>query len=194
MSFYPPTVNALLRQPRNVGMIEQTPARGQAASFECGAALRLTLRVAPPAYRITEARFQATGCGYLIAAASALTEMLKGLSISEAEQVAATPELCEKLLSQYFGGVSADRQHCLTLCRETLHNALTTYRRTAWRDGLDEAETLVCVCFGVPESVIRQTINAGAETVAEVSAACHAGAGCGSCRSLIQDLLDEIEA
>lgn len=191
MGFYPSAVNALFEQPRNIGIVEQTPARGRAASFECGAALRLTLRLEPPAYRVTEAKFQAAGCGYLIAAVSALTEMLKGLNLNDLETIAARPELCEKLLNQYFDSVPADRQHCLTLCREALADAVATYRRTAWRDGLDEAETLICVCFGVPESVIRQTINAGAETVAEVTAACHAGAGCGSCRSLIQDFLDE---
>ena len=191
MAFYPAAVNELFQKPRNAGVIERTAARGQASSFMCGAALRITLRIETPGYRVADARFQATGCGYLIAAASLLTEMIQGLRLAEAESVAATPELCDALIIKHCVNVPSDRRHCIALCREALQDALRNYRQsalTAWQG----ADSYICVCFSVAEKTIQETIAHGAlHTIAEVTAKCNAGAGCGSCRSLIQDLLDE---
>lgn len=50
---------------------------------------------------------------------------------------------------------------------------------------------IVCVCHGVPCSRIRSVIRDGAETVDAVGAACSAGTDCGSCREMIEDLIDE---
>jgi NifU-like protein len=191
MAFYPDAVNELFLNPLNVGVVEKTTARGQAASFECGAVLCVTLRVGTPGYEIVDAKFQAAGCGYLVAGASALTEIIQGLKLAEAEVVAHAPELCEATIAQHFGGVPASRAHCLALCRAALAEAINNYRRAAlveWQG----AEPFICVCFGVSEPTIQEAIEGGAlQTVGEVAEACHAGAGCGSCRSLVQEILDQ---
>jgi NifU-like protein len=191
MAFYPDAVNELFLNPFNAGVVEKTTARGRVASFACGAALLLTIRVETPSYLIADAKFQATGCGYLVAAASVLTEIIQGLKLAEAEAVAGAQDLCETALANHFGGVPENRQHCLALCREALQDAIQNYRQAAlieWTGG----ESVLCVCFSVTEETIRQTIEAGAlQTVAEVTQTCNAGAGCGSCRSLIQDMLDD---
>ena len=191
MAFYPDAVQELFLNPLNVGVVEKTAARGNVASFECGAALRITLRVETPSYRVADAKFQATGCGYLIAAASVLTEIIQGLTLREAEIVAHTPALCDTTIAQHFGGVPDSRAQCLALCREALADAIHNYRHAAlveWRG----AEPFVCVCFGVSEQVIQEAIEVGAlQSVAEVTAACNAGAGCGSCQPLLQEILDK---
>ena len=193
MAFYPSAVNELFQKPRNAGVIERTAARGQASSFMCGAALRITLRIETPGYHVADAKFQATGCGYLIAAASLLTEMIQGLKLAEAETVAAAPDLSDALIIKHCGNIPQDRQHCIALCREALQDALRNYRQSAliaWQG----AEAFICVCFSVSEKTIQEAITHGAlHTVAEVTANCNAGAGCGSCRSLIQDMLDEYQ-
>jgi NifU-like protein len=190
MAFYPEAVNQLFLNPLNPGVVEKTTARGRAASFSCGAALLLTIRVETPSYRVADAKFQAAGCGYLIAAASVLTEIIQGLKLAEAEAVAGVPDLCETTIAKHFGGVPETRRQCLSLCREALQDAIQNYRQAAlieWTGG----ESVICVCFSVTEETIRQTIETGAlQTVAEVTQACNAGAGCGSCRSLVQDMLD----
>ena len=107
MAFYPEAVNELFLNPLNVGVVAQTAARGQAASFACGAALRVTLRIETPAYRVADAKFQATGCGYLIAAASILTEIIKGLKLAEAEVVAGAPDLWDAAIGEHLGGLPA---------------------------------------------------------------------------------------
>ncbi len=50
---------------------------------------------------------------------------------------------------------------------------------------------IVCVCHGIPCKRIRSVIREGAETVDAVGAACGAGTDCGSCREMIEDLIDE---
>lgn len=50
---------------------------------------------------------------------------------------------------------------------------------------------IVCVCHGVRCSEIRAAVRAGADTVEAIGLACDAGTDCGSCRCVVQDLLDE---
>lgn len=50
---------------------------------------------------------------------------------------------------------------------------------------------IVCVCHGVPCNRIRSVVREGAETVDAVGAACGAGTDCGSCRDMIEELIEE---
>ena len=51
-------------------------------------------------------------------------------------------------------------------------------------------DTVVCHCYGVTESVIRDSIDMlGATTVAEVTATTRAGAGCNGCHCRIRRML-----
>lgn len=49
---------------------------------------------------------------------------------------------------------------------------------------------LICHCAAVNDTCVRAAITAGSTSVAEVTAACGAGGGCGGCHQLIQRLLD----
>ena len=50
---------------------------------------------------------------------------------------------------------------------------------------------IVCSCHGIPCSRIRSIIREGAQTVDAVGAAYGAGTDCGSCRDLIDELIEE---
>jgi NifU-like protein len=68
--------------------------------------------------------------------------------------------------------------------------ALAEYRSKVIEEFKGE-RALICTCFGVSEDTIIKTIERDAPTdISEVSAACKAGTGCGSCRMLIQELID----
>ena len=84
MSYYPARINEHFLNPRNVGEVSNADANGEAGSLDCGALLRLSLKIDAEMQRITDAKFKATGCGFLIANASALTETIKDLAISRA--------------------------------------------------------------------------------------------------------------
>ena len=185
MSFYTGQTQEHFLNPRNVGEVLNAEAVGIKGSFTCGAFVRLTLRIDPATHQINEAKFKAIGCGYLIAAASLVTETIKGLSIGEAMNLSVA-EIAARL-----GEVPLHKTHCIALCHEALHAAALHYRVTPLEEWIGD-EALICTCFGVSEKRIEEAIAARSlSTVAEVTGVCNAGGGCASCQPLIQDMLDE---
>lgn len=53
---------------------------------------------------------------------------------------------------------------------------------------------LVCHCYGVSESRIRETVREGADTSESIRRACFAGGGCGGCRSAVVEILQSERA
>ena len=52
-------------------------------------------------------------------------------------------------------------------------------------------DKIVCNCMGVTNGMIKEAVDAGAKTVAEVQDATGAGTVCGACLGDIQHLVDE---
>jgi NifU-like protein len=168
------------RQPRNIGRIEDPDGDGMVGSIACGDALRLQFKLDGQG-KIAEAKFQTFGCGSAIASASVLTEMLKGLSLEEAERIS-NQDIADRL-----GGLPAQKMHCSVLGRDALEAAIASCRGESPVDKEHEEERVVCVCFGVTEQAIERAIRENGLTTAEqVSNYTKAGGGCGGC-------LDEIE-
>jgi NifU-like protein involved in Fe-S cluster formation len=69
--------------------------------------------------KIADARFQATGCGVAIACASALTELVIGLSVAACSQI----DIAK--LVQALDGIPLDKRFCADLAIEALRQALT---------------------------------------------------------------------
>ena len=100
-----------------------------------------------------------------------LTEQVTGLTTAEAAMIVAEPSSC--------GGLAYD----------ALLDAIREYSNAA-RDDWTGDEALICTCFFVSERTIEREIQTrGLTTVAEVTRACNAGGGCGSCHQLIQEIL-----
>ncbi|HKQ52343.1 MAG TPA: iron-sulfur cluster assembly scaffold protein [Pyrinomonadaceae bacterium] len=185
MSYYPARVNEHFLHPRNVGEAAEPRVAGEAGSLACGAILVLTLNIDSRSQQITDARFKAVGCGYLVAAASVLTETIKDLSPGRAAV------LSETAVTDWLGQMPAEREHCARLCREALNAALANYHSAAREEWAGD-EALICTCFCVSERTIERVVKARSlRTVEEVTRACHAGGGCRSCHPLIADLLDD---
>src|SRR4051812_41903680 len=53
---------------------------------------------------------------------------------------------------------------------------------------------IVCLCANVSERDLRATIADGATTVKEVGRRCGAGVGCGACKPIIRECLQEARA
>jgi len=153
-----------------VGDAGEPSFTGRAASLNCGAHVRFSIQV-DEEHLISQARFRAAGCNVLIAAASMLTEQVTGLTTAEAARL------------------RAETTNCAALVREALLDAIREYSNAA-RDDWTGDEALICTCFFVSERTIEREIQTGGlTTVAEVTRVCNAGAGCGSCHQLIQEIL-----
>ncbi|MFI2642824.1 (2Fe-2S)-binding protein [Streptomyces sp. NPDC018610] len=49
----------------------------------------------------------------------------------------------------------------------------------------------VCVCYQVPEDVIVGWIRRGVKTVEGLGERCDAGQGCGDCREMLEELIED---
>jgi NifU-like protein len=188
MPYYPGRIHEHFLSPQNVGDIQDAEATAESGSFTCGAVLRLSLRLDKETQRIADAKFRAAGCGYLVAAASVITEIIKGLTTAEAGSAAG---LLEETLVEYLGVPPREKEHCALLVCEALREAVAHYSQRV-RDEWTGEDALVCTCFGVSEKRIEQVIHEQhLRTVREVTRACNAGGGCHSCHPLIEDILED---
>ena len=176
----------LFFNPKNVGDVSEPSFTGRSASFQCGATLRISLQI-DESQRIVEARFRAAGCSVMVASATLLTDLVQGLTTGEAANAGQHIELIKSQL----GPVETGRTDCLQLAADALLAAIREYSDSI-RDSWEGEQALICTCFGVSEKTIEREIQAnGLRTVAEVTRACNAGAGCRSCYPLIEEILDD---
>jgi len=171
--------------PRNVGEVEDPDGVAEVGSIACGDALKLTFKV-DENKRITDAKFKTFGCASAIASASALTEMIKGMTIEEAEKVT------NQDIAKYLGGLPQEKMHCSVMGREALEAAIAHYKGTPEKavDG-----QIVCECFGVTDLEIERAIRENRlTTIEEVTNYTKAGGGCGSCHGYIQEILDRVQS
>ena len=192
---YSAKVLELFYNPINQGVIEEpvepecAVARGEVGSIACGDALRLHLKIHRAEDRILDAKFQTFGCTSAIASSSALTEMVKGLTLDEALAIT------NRDIAEYLGGLPQQKMHCSVMGQEALEKAIYNYRGIALPHHEEDEGSLVCTCFGVSEERIRKVVRENQLTTAEqVMSYVKAGGGCGSCLSAIDDILAAVNA
>lgn len=168
--------------PRNVGEVEKADGTGDVGSLACGDALKLTISVDENDV-ITDAKFKTFGCASAIASSSALTEMVKGMKVEEAEKIT------NEDIADFLGGLPREKMHCSVMGREALEAAIADYRGLA----LPMAEgEVVCECFGVTDIEVRRAIQESSlRSVEEITNFTKAGGGCGKCEDKLRQLLQE---
>ena len=173
--------------PRNVGTIEDPDGVGEVGSLACGDALQLMFKLDKDG-RIADIKFHTFGCGSAIASSSALTEMVKGKTLQEAQKIT------NKDIADYLGGLPEQKMHCSVMGREALEAAIENYRTGKPVRRAAESK-IICTCFGVTEGEIAKVIQEnGLTTVEQVTNYCKAGGGCGGCHSDIEAILQRLGA
>ncbi|HXH12855.1 MAG TPA: iron-sulfur cluster assembly scaffold protein [Alphaproteobacteria bacterium] len=118
-SGYSPIVIEHFQNPRNVGELPDANAQASVTNPVCGDLLQLMLKI--DAGRIVEVRFKTFGCEAAIAASSLLTEMIKGKTLSEVQDL--TPDM----ITAALGGLPRVKLHASALAEQALKDALEAY-------------------------------------------------------------------
>lgn len=171
--------------PRNVGELENPDGVADVGSIACGDMLKLTFKL-DENKKIKDAKFKTFGCASAIAAASALTEMIKGMTVEEAEK------LTNKDIANYLGGLPEAKMHCSVLGRQALEEAIKHYKGIPVEK---PEEKIICECFGVTDHEIDRVVRENnLNTVEDVTNYTKAGGGCGNCHDAIQEIIDRVRS
>ena len=106
--------------PRNMGEMENPSGVGTVGNAKCGDIMRIYIKVENDV--ITDVKFKTFGCGAAIATSSKATELVKGMTLEEAEK------LTNKMVMEALGGLPPVKVHCSVLAEEALHAAIQDYR------------------------------------------------------------------
>ena len=175
--------------PRNAGEIPDADAVGQVGNVVCGDALKIMLKIDPETETISDARFLTFGCGSAIASSSALTEMIRGKTLAEAEAIT------DDDIARYLDGLPPEKMHCSVMGTDALREAIANYRgEPSPSEALSEGD-IVCQCFGVTQQKIEDVVRRhGLTTVEQVTQYTKAGGGCGKCRDRIAEIVASVRA
>ena len=170
--------------PRNVGEIENPDGVAEVGSLACGDALKLTFKL-DENKRIKDAKFKTFGCASAIASSSALTEIIKGMTVEEALRVS------NQDIAQYLGGLPDEKMHCSVLGKQALEKAVENYRGAP---AMEAGAKIICECFGVTDKEIERAIRENnLATVEDVTNYTKAGGGCGGCHDAIAQIIERVK-
>lgn len=162
-------------------------AVGTDANFACGSFIRYRLTIDTDLKQVLAAGFTSNGCGYMLAAADVIAEYVTGKGLGDLHGLS-DAEL-RSYVDRSLGEIAADRVDCVMACMSALHGAFTDHRSRQVEEFRGE-KALICTCFGVTEETIEYLVASRSLTsVDEVTNACDAGGGCGSCRMLIEEII-----
>jgi len=108
--------------PRNVGKfdIDDSIGTGMVGAPACGDVMKLQIKV-NDAGIIEDAKFKTYGCGSAIASSSLVTEMLKGMSLDEAQTIK-NSVIAEEL------ALPPVKIHCSILAEDAIKAAIADYK------------------------------------------------------------------
>ena len=108
--------------PRNVGSLDKTDSNvgtGMVGAPACGDVMKLQIKVEKDV--IVDAKFKTYGCGSAIASSSLVTEMLKGKTLDEAQDIKNTTIVEELALPPV-------KIHCSVLAEDAIKEAIKDLR------------------------------------------------------------------
>jgi tRNA-uridine 2-sulfurtransferase len=155
--------------PRGRGALAGAPFAGAAGGAACGDLIAIRIRVEDG--RVVEAGFDASGCGAVVAAGSAVVELVAGSEFLDAARIGPDD------IDNELGGLLPSKAHAATLAADALHRALGAAAKTAGDREIDvvgdmrgerrSRRTLVAMSGGVDSAVAAQmALDAGDNVVA----------------------------
>jgi nitrogen fixation NifU-like protein len=115
------------RNPRNFGELRGADGMAERNNPLCGDQIKITYRLGK-GQRITDIKFSGAGCSIARAAASILTEKVRGKSL---QQLRRYDE--KHFLKDIAAPISSARRRCALLSLDTLHDAVRSKKKTGIR-------------------------------------------------------------
>src|SRR3954464_1224599 len=138
-----------LTGPRGRGRLADAQFSGAAGGSACGDLVRVAVSVADGV--VTEAGFDASGCGAVVAAGSAVVELVEGRSFVDAARIGVDD------IDRELGGLLPSKQHASVLASDALHRALGAAARDERHllppQAAKRETTLVAMSGGVDSAV-----------------------------------------
>jgi tRNA-specific 2-thiouridylase len=157
--------------PRGRGALAAAPHAGAAGGAACGDLIRVAVRVVDGV--VAEAGFDASGCGAVVAAGSAVVELVSGSAFLDAARIGVND------IDQELGGLLPSKAHAASLAADALHRALGAAAKAArghdnviddaMRRELRSRRTLVAMSGGVDSAVAAQMALDGGDDVVAVT-------------------------
>jgi nitrogen fixation protein NifU and related proteins len=118
-----PTMNSALlehfQRPRNVGELAAPAVTVEVSNPACGDILRLSARISGE--RVIETAYRVRGCTASIAAGSALTELVRGRTLTDLRQLRAAD------IEGELGGLTAESSHAAVLAADAIKALLNRW-------------------------------------------------------------------
>lgn len=150
-----------LSHPRGRGRAIVGGHDGAAGGNVCGDLIRISLTVSGD--RISDAGFEASGCGATIAAGSAAVELVAGATLLDAARIGSAQIAAE------LGGLSAGKLHAADLASDAMHRALGAAARADGGSEPNPERTLVAMSGGVDSAVAALLATRAGADVATVT-------------------------
>ena len=108
--------------PRNVGVMDPKDPNvgtGMVGAPACGDVMRLQIKIEEGI--VTDAKFKTYGCGSAIASSSLLTEWVKGMNVSDVDEIK-NSQIADAL------ALPPVKIHCSVLAEDAIKSAVADYR------------------------------------------------------------------
>jgi nitrogen fixation NifU-like protein len=106
--------------PRNVGELSDADGIGEVGNPVCGDMLTVYIKVEDD--RISDIKFKTFGCAAAIAVSSMITEMAKGRTLEEAQ------DITREAIAAQLDGLPERKMHCSNLGPDALRAAIKDYK------------------------------------------------------------------
>jgi nitrogen fixation NifU-like protein len=186
---YTDVVKDHFMNPRNIWKKEDDfnpDGVGEVGSLACGDQMRIGIEVKDNI--IEDVRWLTYGCASAIASTSAMSELVKGMSIESAYHI--TP----KMITDHLGGLPQHKFHCSVLGDKGLRAAIDDYleKNNLPNELKKNVAVVICECNNVTDQEIEELVKTDKVTnLAELQELTNYGTKCGKCKDQVKDLFDE---
>ena len=120
MGIYTEKVMDHFQNPRNMGELEDADSVGKVGNPVCGDVMNIYIKVQDN--RIADISFKTMGCAAAIATSSMVTELARGKTLEEAEEISRND------VAEALDGLPPVKMHCSNLAADGLRDAIKNYR------------------------------------------------------------------